>query len=124
MYARADLLDYRNEEDQAVLALDSIPRMFGDHPILQHVLYKKAQIKRKQGQYAEADSLFRQLVIEYPDEVLADEALMQSAALNEKQLNNREKAMSLYQELLDKYPGSIFVPDARKKFRFLRGDKQ
>jgi tetratricopeptide (TPR) repeat protein len=123
MYARADLLDYRNEENLALQSLDSIPRMFGDHPILQQVLYKRAEIKRKQGLYKEADSLFRAIVREYPDEILADEALMQSAALNEKQLNNREQAMTLYQELLDKYPGSIFVPDARKKFRMLRGDK-
>jgi tetratricopeptide (TPR) repeat protein len=123
MYARADLLDYRNEENAALLTLDSIPGMFGDHPILQHVLYKRAGIMRKQGRYTESDSLYLQLVKDYPDEIMADEALMQAAGLNEKQLNNREKAMSLYQELLDKYPGSIFVPDARKKFRMLRGDK-
>jgi tetratricopeptide (TPR) repeat protein len=122
IYARADLLDYRNEDTLALRALDSIPRIFGDHPILQHVLYKRAEIMRKQGRYAESDSLFRQLVKEYPDEILADEALMQAALLNEKQLNNKEKAMTLYQQLLDKYPGSIFVPDARKKFRQLRGD--
>ncbi|MFZ4520132.1 MAG: tetratricopeptide repeat protein [Bacteroidales bacterium] len=122
VYARADLLDYRNEENLALLSLDSIPRLFGDHPILQQVLYKKGEILRKQGRYAEADSLFLQLVIDYPDGILADEALMQAAALTEKQLNNKEKAMTLYQELLDKYPGSIFVPDARKKFRNLRGD--
>jgi len=124
MYARADLLDYRNFENQALLSLDSITHLFGDHPILQHVLYKKAEIKRKQGKYSEADSLFTELIKEYPDEILADEALMQSAALNEKQLNNPSKAMALYMELLDKYPGSIFVPDARRKYRMLRGDNQ
>jgi tetratricopeptide (TPR) repeat protein len=122
IYARADLLDYRNEEDRALTALDSIPRLFGDHPILQQVLYKRAEILRKQGNYASADSLFRQLVREYPDGILADESVMQAGMLNEKQLNNKEKAMELYQELLDKYPGSIFVPDARKNFRILRGD--
>ena len=122
IYARADLLDYRNEDVRALQALDSIPRIFAYHPILQQVLYKKGEILRKQGNYAGSDSLFQQLVSEYPDGILADEALMQAALLNEKQLNNREKAMSLYQELLDKYPGSIFVPDARKKFRMLRGD--
>ena len=123
MYARADLLDYRNEENRAIEVLDSIPRMFGDHPILQQVLYKKGEILRKQGRYAESDSLFQQVVSEYPDEIMADKALMQAAALNEKQLNKRDAAMLLYQKLLDKYPGSIFIPDARKKFRELRGDK-
>ncbi len=122
IYARADLLDYRNAEDMALQTLDSITRLFGEHPILQHVLYKKAEIKCKQGKYAEADSLFQQIVTEYPDEILADEALMQRAVLNGKYLNNPGNAMSLYMELLDKYPGSIFVPDARRKFRELRGD--
>jgi tetratricopeptide (TPR) repeat protein len=122
MYARADLLDYRNEETMALQVLDSISQVFGDHPILQQVLYKKGEILRKAGRFAEADSIFQQLVREYPDEILADEALMQAAGLNEKQLKNKEKAMALYQELLDKYPGSIFIPDARKQFRVLRGD--
>ncbi len=123
LYARADLFNYRNEMDLALETLDSISRIFGEHPILQQVLFKKGEIKRKQGKYAEADSIFQLLVKEYPNEILADEALMQAAALNEGELKNPEKAMSLYQELLDQYPGSIFVPDARKQFRLLRGDK-
>jgi len=121
-YARAELLDYRNAEEQALTTLDSVSLLFGEHPILQQVLYKKAEIRAKQGKYAEADSLFRKLVKDFPEEILADEALMQSARLNEKQLNNPAKAMTLYLELLDKYPGSIFVPDARRKYRALRGD--
>ena len=123
IYSRADLLDYRNDEENALATLDSIPALFGYHPILQQVLYKKAEIKRKQGKYTEADSLYKQMEIEFPGEILADEALMQRAMLNEKQLGNKETAMVLYQELLDKYPGSIFVPEARKHFRLLRGDK-
>ena len=123
MYARADLLDYRNQEEGALVTLDSIPLTFGEHPILQQMLYKKGQIKRKQGKFIEADSLFQQLSRDYQGGLLADEALMQAGALNEKQLKNPAKAMSLYQELLDQYPGSIFVPEARKQFRMLRGDK-
>jgi tetratricopeptide (TPR) repeat protein len=123
MYARGDLLDFRNKEDLALLSLDSIPATFGYHPILQHVSYKKAMIFRQQGQYGAADSLFRMVYREYPDGVLADEALMQAAALNEKQLNRPDKAMECYLELIEKYPGSIFVPDARRKYRSLRGDK-
>ena len=123
LYARASLLDYRNNEALALKTLDSIPLLFNDHPIFQQVLYKKACIHQKQGDFAGADSLFSQLVGQYSDGILADEALMQRARLNEKQWNNKENAMELYQELMEKYPGSIFVPEARKKFRALRGDK-
>lgn len=122
MYARADLLDFRNEEDMALRSLDSIAQAFPDHQILQQVYYKRAQISRKTGRYALADSLFRQLVKFYPDGILADESLMEAAMLNEKQLGKKEQAMALYQELLERYPGSIFVPDARHRFRVLRGD--
>jgi len=37
-------------------------------------------------------------------------------------LNNKEKAMQLYQDLLVKYPGSLYTVEARKRFRSLRGD--
>ncbi|MDD4603521.1 MAG: tetratricopeptide repeat protein [Bacteroidales bacterium] len=123
LYARAELLDYRNQMNRALQTLDSIPMLFGEHPILQQVLYKKGEIMRKQGKFAESDSLFQLVISGYPDGILADEALMQSATLNEKQLNDPVRAQQLYQTLLDKYPGSIFIPEARKEFRRLRGDK-
>ena len=123
MYARAELLDYRNKEELALATLDSIPRMFGRHPILQYVLYKKADIMKKEGKYIEADSIYKQIGSQFAEEILADESLMQRALLNENQLGRKDVAMELYQNMLDKYPGSIFVPDARKKYRLLRGDK-
>jgi outer membrane protein assembly factor BamD (BamD/ComL family) len=45
------------------------------------------------------------------------------AELQEKVFNNPTRAMDLYKELMDKYPGSLYVVDARKRFRQLRGDK-
>jgi hypothetical protein len=42
--------------------------------------------------------------------------------LYENKLKDPAKAMELYQDLLTKYPGSLFVVEARKRFRALRGD--
>jgi tetratricopeptide (TPR) repeat protein len=123
LYARADLLDYRNREEEALTTLDSVAMQFQEHPILDNVMFKKAQIRQKQGRFAEADSLYALVVSGYAEEVLADEALMKRAWLNEFQLGNAEKAMAIYQELLEKFPGSIYVPEARKRFRTLRGDQ-
>ena len=72
--------------------------------------------------YAEEDSLLKKVVEKYSDGVLADDALYQRAALYDKKLNDSSKAMELYGDLLTKYPGSLFVVDARKRFRALRGD--
>jgi hypothetical protein len=32
-------------------------------------------------------------------------------------------AMELYQRIMTDYPGSLFVTEARKRYRLLRGDK-
>ena len=86
-------------------------------------LLKKAQIKMKQGDFAAADTLLGTLVIDFPSDVLADLALMTRGRLNEDHLGNKEKAMQYYEELITRYPGSIYSVDARKRFRNLRGDK-
>jgi len=122
MFARGDLLDYRNEEELAIQSLDSVPGMFPDHPIMDKVLYKKAAIFQKKGLTSGADSLLEIIVRDYPDGVMADEALMERAKLNDFNLDNKQKAKEIYQELMNKYPSSIYVPEARKRFRALRGD--
>jgi outer membrane protein assembly factor BamD (BamD/ComL family) len=96
---------------------------FAYHPILDEVLFKKAQIKMKQGKYDEADTLLGTLVKGFPSDILADLALMTRGRLNEDQFGNKEKAMKYYEDLMTKYPGSIYAVDARKRFRYLRGDK-
>ena len=55
-------------------------------------------------------------------DILGDDALFTMAKLYEEKLNDKEEAMKLYQELLEKYPGSIFISESRKRFRTLRGD--
>jgi len=122
IYSRADLLDFRNEEELALATLDSIFLLYADHPILDDALYKKAEIRIKQGKYSEADSLLAKLVMDFPEGVLSDEALMRRAKLHENQLHDAPAAMKLYKDLFENYPGSIFVTDARKRFRHLRGD--
>jgi hypothetical protein len=45
------------------------------------------------------------------------------ANLHETRLNNKDKAMELYEKIFNDYSGSVFAVDARKRFRLLRGDK-
>ena len=122
-YSRADLLEYRNEDELAITTLDSIAKAFTYHPIFDEMLLLKAKIRIKQGRFTEADTLLGELVTKYPEDVFADEGLITRAKLNENTLKNIPHAMAYYEELLTNYPGSIYVIEARKKFRTLRGDK-
>lgn len=122
-YSRADLLDFQNKDSIALLVLDTLLLNFPGHTLTDEVIYKKAQMYKAKGRYAEAVPLLQEVVDKYGEDILADDALYQLGLLYEEKLNDKEKAKTLYEILLTKYPGSLFVVDARKRFRALRGDK-
>ena len=123
MYSRADLLDFQNKDSLSMVTLDSILSVFPAHMLTDEVWYKKAQIFKSKGLFSQAVVLLQDIVDKYPEDILADDALFQLADIYENRLNDKEKAKTLYESLLTKYPGSLFVVDARKRFRTLRGDK-
>ena len=45
------------------------------------------------------------------------------ADMLENRLQQGDKARILYERIITDYPGSLFVTEARKRFRNLRGDK-
>ena len=119
-YADADLLLYRNLLDSAYIALEELSTSALSHPIFDEVLLQKARIRIRQQQYAEADSLLRQLVELYPTEIVADDAVMLLAQLNEERLNNMEQARYYYEKLILDYPASLYVDQARKRYNLLK----
>ncbi|MCK9616466.1 MAG: tetratricopeptide repeat protein [Lentimicrobiaceae bacterium] len=122
MYSRADFLLYQNKKEMALQTLDSLLTSFSSHPIISQVIFKESEIRILQGRYLDADTLLGQILVTYPYSILADDALMKRAELYENQFQNPTKAMYFYQKLMTNYPGSLFVEEARKRFRALRGD--
>lgn len=122
MYARADLLVFRNQLSQAVEVLDSIEKKFPSHPINDDVLFKKAEIAEKEMNFSLAGKYYTELVQGYPTDLLADDAIFRLAVLYETRLNDKAKAMELYQSILKNYSDSLYVVEARKRFRALRGE--
>jgi tetratricopeptide (TPR) repeat protein len=122
MFARADLLSFQNKDDAAMLVLDSINTLFPKHALNDDILFKRAKIMVKKGKYEDAITYYQKIVSNYGDDILADDALFNMAVLYEDKIQNKVRAMELYQDLLTKYPGSLYTVEARKRFRTLRGD--
>jgi hypothetical protein len=123
LYAKADLLLFQNKDSLALITLDSIGMLAMSHPLFDEVLYKKAEIMIKELKFVEADTLLQKLIDFYPEDILADNAIFKLADLKENYFKDKNKAMELYQLLMTKYPGSLYVVESRKRFRALRGDK-
>ncbi len=122
LFAHADLLVFQNKDDEAITTLDSIKLLYPNHALSDDVLFKKAQIAIKHAKYNDAAACYESIINDYGYDIIADDALFKLAELNENQFKNTEKAKELYQQLIEKYPGSLYVVEARKRFRKLRGD--
>ena len=124
LYAAADLDLYRNRLEEAWQGYESIAIRTLSHPLLDEVLLQKARIRTKQARYAEADSLLQHLVDFYPHDILADDALLLMAELNEDHLNNMERARSCYERILLDYPSSLYTDRARRRYNELKASSK
>ncbi|HOW30329.1 MAG TPA: tetratricopeptide repeat protein [Bacteroidales bacterium] len=122
MYARAEMFEFRNKDAEALVMLDSLNAKYPYSTLSDEVLFKKAAISMKNKQFEDAASYYRKIVSDFPTDLLADDALFALASLFENQLNDKDKAMELYQTLMTSFPGSLFVVEARKHYRTLRND--
>ena len=123
MYSKADLLLTQQKFQHALQVLDSINLLYPGHALADEILYLKYKIALRQKQYKQAMEFLTTIVESYSYDILADNALYYLADIYQFRIGDKEKAMELYQKLLINYPGSLFVVEARKRFRELRGDE-
>ena len=121
-YAAVEELVFQNKLAEAKTGLDNLLRSYPGHALTDDALYLKAQLQRRTGDYAAAAATLKLLTDNPKYDVLSDDALFLLARIQEEDVKDKAQAQALYQQLLTKYPGSIYVAEARKRFRKLRGD--
>ena len=122
LYAKADLLAYQNKNNIAIDSLQSVLIKFKGQQIEDEALYKQAILFIKTSQFEKAVTNYIKIIAIDPEGILVDDSLYQLAELYKNQLNNSEKASEYYQKIIFEHPSSIYLVDARKKYRQLRGD--
>jgi tetratricopeptide (TPR) repeat protein len=143
-YASIELLLYQNKNEQALkqiqllkegkvssstksaapgsnVGIDSLTAI-SNLAILDDVYWLEANIRMRQGEFEKSIGLLEQIVKDYGDDILADDAFFLRGEIYDRQLGEKDKAMEIYREFLNKYPGSVYAAEARKRYRLLRGD--
>jgi len=118
-FARADLLFFRNKNQEALNTLDTIDLLFPYHSVADDVLYRKSRILLAGNDPEPAVEMLERIAKDFPSGLLADDALFLLAETYNFRLNDRKKAADTYRRILFEHPGSIYVPQAREKFREL-----
>src|SRR5690606_22209251 len=108
---------------KALNILDTLEKFYKSHAIMDEVYFKKAAIYVKKQDYQTALQLYQQIVKSYPSDILADDALYEMAEIYQFVLKDNAKAMEAYEKIMMEYKSSLYVAEARKRYRQLRGDK-
>ena len=121
-YANIELMLFQNQKDQALAAMDSMLAKYNYHSIVDEVLYLQAQTELELGHIEKALLSLDKIKEAHYFEILGDDALFLMGTIYQDSLGDNETAMGLFNDLLTKFPGSIYVAEARTRFRELRGD--
>jgi len=123
MYARADLLIFAEEPAKALKTLDSIDTKYPGNSLTDDILMAKARLLIQQKEYAAAVPLLKEIASEHSFDLWADDAVFMLGDIYENHLSDKEQAKVYYQKIISDYAGSLWINEARKRFRILRGDK-
>jgi tetratricopeptide (TPR) repeat protein len=123
IYARADLALFAEQPEKALITLDSIDVKYPNNSLTDDILMAKARLFIQQKNYADAVPLLKKIAEEHSFDLWADDAVFMLGDIYENQLNDKEKAKIYYQKIITDYAGSLYINEARKRFRVLRGDK-
>lgn len=121
-YAKADLLAFQNKNKEGILIINDILKEYKGQPIEDEALFKQAFLYTKEGNFKQAIANYENIIALDAQGILVDDSYYRLAELYNNKLNDTEKASEYYQKIVFDYPASIYLIDARKKFRKLRGD--
>ncbi len=121
IFAKADLLIYQNNFEEAINLFNQIELTFPNHSLIDEILYKKALIKIKVEKYDEALLFLDEICQSHGiSSIFYDDALFKQGDILETIYNDTDNAKKKYEKILIEQPGSIFLAEARKRYRKLR----
>lgn len=123
MYARADLLMMQRRYDEAVSTLDTLTENWPGHALEDEILMLKGDLALQNGEVESALTYYQEVADLHFDDITGDDALYNLAVIYDVKLNDLVKAEALYEQLIFEFSGSLYVIEARKRYRELKGEE-
>ena len=122
LFARADMLAIQHKNKEAIEMYDSVFNNFKNHSLNDEVVLRKANILINIQEYDSAIAQLKIIESDFKESILVDNALFLIGDTYQKKLKKIDLAKSYYKRILFDYPGSIYLIEARNRFRKLSGN--
>jgi predicted Zn-dependent protease len=121
-YAHAEFLFFQNKLDECLFALNLIPFNYEQHSLTDEVLFLKARLMERSGDYSKALMYYEEIYESYSTDILADNAIFRSAQIQLQLMNDPVKAKELFEKLILEYTSSLYVVESRKQYELLKNN--
>ena len=121
-FSKADLLAFQNRNKEAISLYNVIIKKYQGQDIEDETLYNQAKVYMKELQYQNAITNLLKIISIDKEGILVDDAYYLIAEIYKNHIKDTEKASEYYQKIIFEKASSIYLVDARKKYRELRGD--
>lgn len=121
-FADIDLLAFQGNFPESINQIQALTGTVSNAVVLEKLKYRLFKNYEATRQFDKALEQLDQIYKTKTSDLYLDDALFYSGNIYASQLKDKEKAMDFYLRLIKEFPGSVYVADARKKLRMLRGD--
>jgi len=122
LYSQAELLIFQNKFEEAQEDLEAISILYPNHTLEDEILFALGKMSEKQRKWQEAIAFYSKIVENHSQDILADNALYRLGDIYQFKLKNTAKANEYYEKLILDYNSSMFVVEARKRYREIKNN--
>jgi len=123
-FALAELKLKQRKYGEAISILEDIISNCSNCPIVDDAIFTLAMSYKAIEKFDKSIEYLDIIINEHPESIYADDAMMEKGIIYQENLNKREMAIDTFMKLISKFPNSIYVSEARKRVRELRGEIQ
>jgi outer membrane protein assembly factor BamD (BamD/ComL family) len=121
-FADIDLLTFQGNYQASIDEIEKLTLTVSNPVVLEKLKFRLFKNFEATRQFPKALDVLDQIYKTKATDLYLDDALYFTGIIQAENLKNKEKAMDSFLQLIKEIPGSVYVADARKRLRILRGD--
>lgn len=122
-FARADLKARQRHNSEAAEQFRHVVTAYRSAPLVDDAMMKIGGLQTQSGKFADAIATYDTVLTQFKESgTLLDRAQFRIGEIYQFGLHNSPKAIAAYEQLLTDFPHSVFLGEARKRIRQLRGE--